>query len=397
MRKIRKIYDGTKRLDIKTKKTKGFFLKVVSLLILCAVLVSCGSKGTTAMTLTYGKNTTTFSSNIYSYYLSYTKTSSLASVYLNLGASAEDIPNMSDWPDFWANPHPYAPELTYGDVAKLQAEESLKSLLAVAAYCKENDLKLSKEELNDIDVAVKALIASDKYKNSKAAFNSVLIRFDIDDSIYKEIKKYESLTGVFGKDLFDSVNGKRKITEDMINQIYQETCARVKHILILYSPGTRDAEGNPEQFSEEELAERKAKVDELYERITAGEDFDSLLEESEDPGTLAYPDGYTISETTNFVPEFVDAAFDMKIGEVRKVESDYGMHIMKRYSLLDAAQSMDIDTRNSWRSVVNTRIQRYIMDDVLQPYIDKIEVNTDETNLFTIESSAVMFDCLELW
>ncbi|MCL1859329.1 MAG: peptidylprolyl isomerase [Oscillospiraceae bacterium] len=388
----------------KNKKIKKFLLRLLNVLILCSVIFSCvnimsscGTKeGNPAMTLAYGKNTTVFSSNIYSYYLSYTKTMMLANIYMSIGYGAEDIPGMGDWPDYWANE--YMEGVTYGDIAKMQAEDTAKQLLAIAAYCKEHDLALSKEQISDIDNAIKDVIKSDKYKNSKSAFNSVLIRFNIDDGIYKEIKKYESLSGVFGKDLFDQANGKRKITEDMIDSVYQQMCARVKHILILYSPGTRDAENNPEEYSEEELAERKARVEDLYDRIIAGENFDDLLSESEDPGSLAYPDGYTISEETSFVPEFIDAAFDMKIGDVRKVESSYGMHIMKKYALLPSDQVVDfIDAGDTWRNVVNKQLQTYIMNEELKPYIEKIEMHKDETDLFDIATSSVMFDCLELW
>ena len=48
-------------------------------------------------------------------------------------------------------------------------------------------------------------------------------------------------------------------------------------------------------------------------------------------------------------------------------------------------------------NVVGKQIQTYIMGDELKPYIEKIEIHTDETKLFDIASSSIMFDCLELW
>jgi len=304
------------------------------------------------------------------------------------------VDTLTDIPELWEQE--YFEGFTYGDLVKMQAEDTVKQLIAVAAYCKENNLSLSKEQINNIDIAIKDIL-NDYYGNSKNRLNSVLIRFNIDDNIFKEIKQFETLSGVFGKDLFDSDTGKRKITDEITDSVYQQTCARIKHILILYTPMTRDAENNPEEFSPEELAERKAKVEDLYERIMAGEDFESLLAESEDPGTLEYPDGYTISEDTSFVPEFIEAAFDMKIDEVRKVESDYGMHIMKRYALLPPEQAVDmIDAGDVWKNIINKQIQTYLMGEELKPYIEKIEIHTDETKLFDIATSSVMFDCLEL-
>ena len=380
----------------KIKRSISFLLFAV----LCAAVIlspvfmgSCGKKdsGNPAMTLEYGKNTTSFSSNIYSYYLSYTKTMMLVNLYMAYGYGAQDIPNMSDLPEYWATT--YIEGITYGDMTKIQAEESLKNLLAVVAYCKENDLKLSKDEINTVDVAVKDLI-KDYYGNSKKALNSVLIRFDIDDEIYKEILKYETLVNdVFGKYLFDPDTGKRKIPAGTADQIYQEQCVRVKHILIPYSPGTYDVNGDPEVYTEEEFAEVQARIDDLYDRIINGEDFDGLLEESADGMPF---DGYTISEDTGFVQEFKDVAFSLEIGGVGKAESQFGMHIIKRYELLPADQATDIDTGYTWAYSLNMQMRSYITGDELKPYLDKIEVKKSETDLFSTSTSSVMLDCLEL-
>ena len=372
-------------------------IKITAAVVLFAVLLSlslcsCASGGgNVVMTLKYGSNTTTFSSNIYSYYLSYTKTMILAQDYYRKGIT--DPSQMRDMPDFWTIS--VADGVTYADLAKMQAEDTLKQFLAIVAYCKENNLQLSKEKLNNIDLAVKTLI-NESYGKSKGAFNATLARFGIDDTIYKEIKKYELMSGLMYDDLFNTDTGKRKITEDIAQSYYEQTCARVKHILIRYSPGTKDVDGNPIKFTEEEMAERMAHIDDLYARINNGEDYDSLLGESEDPGTAASPDGYTISRTTSFVPEFVEAAFDMEIGEVRKVESAYGMHIMKRYALISPAEALDVETGGSWAGIISTNVRRIIIDEELAPYIEKIETDKNETRLFDIAKSETMFDCAEL-
>lgn len=372
------------------KKITAAVLLFAVLLSLC--LGSCASSGgNTAMTLTYGDNTTTFSSNIYSYYMSYTKTMMLSQLYMNQGIT--DPSQMGDMPDLWKIS--ISDSVTYADMAKIQAEETLKQFLAIVAYCKDNNLQLSKEKLNEIDSAMKTLI-NESYGKSKGAFNATLARFGIDDTIFKEIKKYELMSGLVYDDLFNTDTGKRKITEEIAQSYYEQNCARVKHILILYSPGTKDVDGNDIEFTEEEMAERMARIDDLYDRINNGEDFDSLLGESEDPGTEAYPDGYTVSRTTNFVPEFLEAAFDMEIGEVRKVESDYGMHIMKRYELISPVDALDINTGGSWAGVVSDAVRRIIIEEELAPYIEKIEIDTNETLLFNIASSDTMFDCTEL-
>ena len=375
---------------------KFFSLILAAAFVFSACVSSCGIGKKPAMSLKYGETTKTFSSDIYSYYLSYSKTRLLLGYYQTIyGASMPDDPrSLSDIPDLWSQFHS---ELTsYSSLVKRQAESMLSQFLAIAAHCGENGIELSKKELGDIDDAIDEIIKA-YYKNSKSLFNKNLKRFGINDKTYREIKKYEALAVLFGKNLFDSENGKRKITDDMVNAIYEEKCARVKHILILYSPGTYGPDGSPEKFSDDEMAERQAKAEQIYSRIENGEDFDSFLSESEDPGGAAYQNGYTISETTNFIPEFVAAAFDMQIGEVRKVESGYGMHIMKRYELLPAAESLDLDNNATWRNVIYTDRQTYFMDEELKPYIEKIEINTEETKKFNVSKTEIMFDCLELW
>jgi len=363
--------------------------RAVCLIVVCAVLcaafisfISCGNQGAVAMTLTYGKNTTTISSNIYSYYLSHTKTMALAEFYSMYGGfSPQEIVNMGDFPDYWAM---QASETdTVGDRVKIQAEMILRQFLAIAAYCKEHKLDISKETKSKIDTSVKELIDSAKYKRSKNALNSVLIRFDIDDKILKEIRRLEELTGVFAKHALPEGSG-RQLSEEMINFAYDDMCSRVKHILIRYTPGEIDDE-------------TQAKVDDLYDRIMNGEDFDSLLSESADGMPF---EGYTVRSDTNFVPEFLNAALEMAVGEVRKVESDYGMHIIKRFELLPAEQAINIGTGESWRTTIGQELQRELrfmdMMDVLEPYMSAIEINTAETDLFDIASSAIMFDCMEI-
>ena len=387
------------------KKTSIFIPRILSLVIICAVIFSCvlttvsckfGKQGETAMTLTYGDNTTVFSSNIYSYYLSSMKTTALyeyiSMMYNMYGLGNPTAEDLTDFPELWVNE--ISEGITYGAYVKERSEESLKQMLAIVAYCKENNLSLSKDEINNVDEMIKEILKDAKYNNSKARLNDELLKFNIDDTIFKEIKQYEALLGVFSRYLFDAGTGKRIIPEDMINQVYEQECVRIKHILIPSSPGTADEDGNPIAYTEEELIAIQAKIDDLYERISNGEDFDSLLPESADTMTA---DGYTITSSTGFVEEFKTAALGLEIGEVCKVDSEYGTHIIKRFELLPSTQAVDIDTGDTWRNNLYKQAQTLIVRDELTPYIEKIEVNTAETNLFDITTSTDMFKCMELW
>ena len=80
-------------------------------------------------------------------------------------------------------------------------------------------------------------------------------------------------------------------------------------------------------------------VDEVLEKIAAGEDFDALIEQyGQDPGMESSPakeDGYPVSaDSTNWVAEFRDAAMALEnVGDVSEpVRSEYGIHIIKYVS-----------------------------------------------------------------
>ena len=96
-----------------------------------------------------------------------------------------------------------------------------------------------------------------------------------------------------------------------------------------------------EALSDAVKAEKKAKLEALYEEIMAADDvlavFTKLADEnSEDTGRAAYPDGYVFNDETGFVTEFTDAAKNLAVGEVSGiVESEMGYHLLLRKELND--------------------------------------------------------------
>ena len=79
-----------------------------------------------------------------------------------------------------------------------------------------------------------------------------------------------------------------------------------------------------------------AKVNEVLEKVNAGEDFDALIAEyNEDPGMEQATDGYYFT-TNEMVKPFEEAAFALEDNAVSGiVETDYGYHIIKRLPVDD--------------------------------------------------------------
>ena len=96
---------------------------------------------------------------------------------------------------------------------------------------------------------------------------------------------------------------------------------RASHILIALS----------ENAKPEEIADKEKKAKGVAEKAKKGEDFAKLAKEnSEDPGSKENGGDLDFFPHDQMVPEFADAAFKMKKGEISDpVKSSFGFHIIK--------------------------------------------------------------------
>jgi len=77
----------------------------------------------------------------------------------------------------------------------------------------------------------------------------------------------------------------------------------------------------------------KEKIEEIYEKVKAGEDFAELAKENSDCPSSAQGGDLGFFEKGIMVPEFEEAAFALKVGEVSEpVKTSFGYHIIKRGS-----------------------------------------------------------------
>jgi peptidyl-prolyl cis-trans isomerase SurA len=116
------------------------------------------------------------------------------------------------------------------------------------------------------------------------------------------------------------------------------------HIMIATSK-----EDTPEQ-----IEDARKKADELYEKLKAGEDFETLVTRFSDDFNTNERGGvlpaFGSGTTTRMLPEFEEAAFALKSdGDFSQpVKSQYGYHIIKRISWKDIAsfENMKKDIQN---------------------------------------------------
>lgn len=134
--------------------------------------------------------------------------------------------------------------------------------------------------------------------------------------------------------IFNSLYGEQceKVTQEQLDDyIDANSLVRAKHILLTFTEETTD----------EDKAELHARMEGWLAELQAIDDpaarearFDELMNEnSEDPGTQTYPDGYVFGPG-KMVAEFEDAAFaleDHALSDI--VETSYGYHILLRLPL----------------------------------------------------------------
>ncbi|MGI6330850.1 MAG: peptidylprolyl isomerase [Zhaonellaceae bacterium] len=133
------------------------------------------------------------------------------------------------------------------------------------------------------------------------------------------------------EELYQKVTADIEVTEKEANDYFNENKddliqVKVSHIL---------ASAQKDSATEEERKQAKEKARGWIERLSAGEDFTELAKkESDEPGAEnsgGSLGGYFSKSTSNFVPEFTEAAFKIKEGTFSQspVETDFGYHVIK--------------------------------------------------------------------
>jgi peptidyl-prolyl cis-trans isomerase D len=129
-------------------------------------------------------------------------------------------------------------------------------------------------------------------------------------------------------------------TPDRFSQAEQR---RVRHILLPVNDPKEDAAV-------------KLKAEGILKRAQGGEDFSKLAKEfSQDPGSAAQGGDLGWSEKKVFVGPFADAAFSMKVDEIRgPVKTQFGYHILK----LDGIQPPAVKTFEQSNAELETEYKR---------------------------------------
>ncbi|MBR5155055.1 MAG: peptidylprolyl isomerase [Clostridia bacterium] len=208
-------------------------------------------------------------------------------------------------------------DLSYTEISKAMAVETLIPIYAVIAEGEKRGIEFTEED----DKKIKDWIAEQK-ESYGAEFEKVLKQSGYaDEATLYELQKIQLYMQKVYEDIEKNLSN--YVTPDIKKNLGDEKVT-VKHILISFE---FDEEG---KVTDEAKATAKKKAEEVLAKVKNGQDFDKLVKEyNEDPGMT--DEGYTFEQNGTMVKEFEDASFALKIGEVSElVETTYGYHIIKR-------------------------------------------------------------------
>lgn len=227
------------------------------------------------------------------------------------------------------------------DMVREQTENAALSYVLLENVAKEHNITVSDEERTALEEQLAEQIAQ---SGGEEAFQQSLYEMGLTLDSLNRLRTTDSL-----------YQHLLELAQDPSSDLYEapsDDNAYVDHILLT----TANTETN-EPLSDEEIAEKKAKAEELLAQLQASSELEQLFTDmadtyGEDPGR-ASGKGYLIDPSTNFVQEFKDAAFALKPGEISGiVESDYGYHILLRKDL----------TQEHLAQLAEQRLQSYLND-----------------------------------
>lgn len=126
--------------------------------------------------------------------------------------------------------------------------------------------------------------------------------------------------------------------------------------------------------------------------------FDTLVAEyNQEDGSKDYPNGYYVSKYTEYEAiEVINEVLDMKVGEVKKIQSDYGIHIIMRYELEDAAYTFEenedlfISTKTGTYVFMSDLIDMHF-EEYLKEYKEKVTIDEDLYKTVDIKHAGINF------
>ena len=424
---------------------KKIFILTLACVMILTSMVGCSSRGKTMIEL----GDSEISVNLYMLLLSRMK-GKLASAY-SFGEKAL-------YDSFWDTVMDASTGQTYNDYYTNMVLENAKTYIAALYLFDDLGLKLPDSYIDEIDKELDALVANDG-DGSKSAFNALISSYGANYTVLRDAYIMEAKISYLKDHLFGASGS--LISDSLIEEYYQETYVRFRHIFFFTTKPVYDADENGDTIyftSEGKIAYDKEKGHKKEEngkfvtdkngdmifylddgriaydskngvpnpvldssgnvmttKLTADELiklsdktqliiedearegdyklFDALVEKyTEDEGMTKYPNGYYLTATSNYdSPEVVEALFEMEEGEIRRVDSQYGIHIVMKYELDEGGYSEEKNKDFFRTSDGSLAFMSTLKNILLEEYVEKYKENIviDEALLKSVSMKTV--------
>jgi parvulin-like peptidyl-prolyl isomerase len=180
-----------------------------------------------------------------------------------------------------------------------------------------------KENYRDLDLAKKEEILNNLIRNKLKLNAAYAEGLDVEKKIVKNIEEYRDkliISRYHEKIVIDQLVPPEEVERFINNQKYE---IKVSHILITYR------ELNPRVTRSMEEARNLA--DDIYQKLKGGADFTEMaVKYSDDQSAKSNKGSLSYFTWGSMVPEFEEAAWSLKIGEISKpVKTRFGFHIIR--------------------------------------------------------------------
>ncbi|MDF2445600.1 MAG: peptidylprolyl isomerase [Moraxellaceae bacterium] len=153
--------------------------------------------------------------------------------------------------------------------------------------------------------------------------------------------------------------------EERVNAISSNEQRRSQHILVATDEKTKEADA-------------LKRIQEIEKRARAGEDFGKLAKEfSQDPGSVASGGDLGLAGRGMFAPEFEQALFSLKEGEISApVKTQYGYHLIR----LNKVERADVPSFASLKPQLEKEVREVKADELFSETSEKLDAAVYEAS-----------------
>ena len=343
------------------------YLKIFGVgLLSFTLLIGCSDKGSKTVASVDGQNIA---------YSDFLKEMAMYKLQLDSFASS---------PNFWEQVVPAdqsvnGKETTILENFKAQLLENMIEDKIVANEVKNLSLKVDE---STIDANVKQYTQT---IDAAPAVKKYFIDNKLDENFIKSMVSKDLVKAALEKDFTD----KNQVTDAEIDAYYDKNKSefsneqvRASHILI------KTVNDDLTDLPKDKVEAAKKQIDEIYEKVLAGEDFAELAKQYGQDGTKDKGGDLGYFSKGDMVKEFSDAAFALNVGEISKpIKSQFGYHIIK----LTDKKTENTDIAQA-KEYIKSLLQKNKFNDYIKELEEKAKITKNEELLKDAEKSIVPLD-----